>query len=312
MRKTWPNIFREARFLSAVDFVQADRFRRKVAEEMAPIFSEVDLLLVPSLRDEMLTLTTFTGHPSLTLRAGFVNVSKARSDWVPDPNNPMPTFSAWFLKLCERVDFPDRKETFMKRAFYTFLLFVVAVAAVRVTAQVHPYRDGTPGVTGYRSEVMALVMIQGDEFTRLAEAIPAEKYSWRPAPGVRSVAEVLLHVSAANYNMYKSVGAKIPEGVDTRSMEQSTTDRVKVITTLKESYAHARKAIVDVPDADLEKTMDWSGGKITERGVLMFIVPHIAEHLGQLIAYARILGVVPPWTEDEQKRQAEKTESQKG
>jgi Asp-tRNA(Asn)/Glu-tRNA(Gln) amidotransferase A subunit family amidase len=89
----WPNIFREARFLSAVDFVQADRFRRKVAEEMARVFSEVDLLLVPSLRDEMLTATNFTGHPSLTLRAGFVEVSKARSDWAPDPNNPMPTFS---------------------------------------------------------------------------------------------------------------------------------------------------------------------------------------------------------------------------
>ncbi|MFZ0818102.1 MAG: amidase, partial [Candidatus Sulfotelmatobacter sp.] len=89
----WPNIFREARFLSAVDFVQADRLRRKVAEEMARVFSHVDLLLVPSLRDEMLVITNFTGHPSLTLRAGFVEVSKARSDWAPDPNNPLPTFS---------------------------------------------------------------------------------------------------------------------------------------------------------------------------------------------------------------------------
>ena len=89
----WPNIFREARFLSAVDFVQADRLRRKVAQEMARVFSEVDLLLVPSLRDEMLTITNFTGHPSLTLRAGFVEVSKARSDWAPDPSRPLPTFS---------------------------------------------------------------------------------------------------------------------------------------------------------------------------------------------------------------------------
>jgi Asp-tRNA(Asn)/Glu-tRNA(Gln) amidotransferase A subunit family amidase len=88
----WPNLFRQARFLSAVDFVQADRFRRKVAEEMARVFGEVDLLLVPSLRDEMLTITNFTGQPSLTLRAGFVEVSQARSDWAPDPNNPVPTF----------------------------------------------------------------------------------------------------------------------------------------------------------------------------------------------------------------------------
>jgi Asp-tRNA(Asn)/Glu-tRNA(Gln) amidotransferase A subunit family amidase len=89
----WPNLFRQARFLSAVDFVQADRFRRSVAQEMARIFSQVDLLLVPSLRDEMLTLTNFTGHPSLTLRAGFVEVSEARSDWAPDPAHPLPKFS---------------------------------------------------------------------------------------------------------------------------------------------------------------------------------------------------------------------------
>jgi Asp-tRNA(Asn)/Glu-tRNA(Gln) amidotransferase A subunit family amidase len=89
----WPNTFRQARFLSAVDFVQADRFRRRVANEMARVFSEVDLLLVPSLRDEMLTITNFTGHPSLTLPAGFVEVSEARSDWAPDPDRPLPTFS---------------------------------------------------------------------------------------------------------------------------------------------------------------------------------------------------------------------------
>jgi Asp-tRNA(Asn)/Glu-tRNA(Gln) amidotransferase A subunit family amidase len=89
----WPNSFRQARFLSAVDFVQTDRFRRKVANEMSRVFSNVDLLLVPSLRDEMLTITNFTGHPSLTLRAGFIEVSEARSDWAPDPANPPARFS---------------------------------------------------------------------------------------------------------------------------------------------------------------------------------------------------------------------------
>ena len=89
----WPNVFRQSQFLSAVDFVQADRFRRKVALEMARIFSQVDLLLVPSLRDEMLTITNFTGHPALVLRAGFVEVSEARSDWAPDPKHPLPKLS---------------------------------------------------------------------------------------------------------------------------------------------------------------------------------------------------------------------------
>jgi Asp-tRNA(Asn)/Glu-tRNA(Gln) amidotransferase A subunit family amidase len=89
----WPNLFRQARFLSAVDFVQADRLRRKVALEMARILSQVDFLLVPSLRDEMLVISNFTGHPSLTLRAGFVQVAEARSDWAPDPAHPVPKFS---------------------------------------------------------------------------------------------------------------------------------------------------------------------------------------------------------------------------
>lgn len=89
----WPNLFRQARFLSAVDYVQADRLRRKVAQEMARVMSQVDVLLVPSLRDEALTITNHTGHPSLTLRTGFVEVSKARSDWAPNPQRPMPTFA---------------------------------------------------------------------------------------------------------------------------------------------------------------------------------------------------------------------------
>jgi Asp-tRNA(Asn)/Glu-tRNA(Gln) amidotransferase A subunit family amidase len=89
----WPNIFRQARFLSAVDFVQSDRFRRKVCQEMARVFDSVDLLLVPSLRDEILTITNNTGHPSLTMRAGFVEVSEARTDWAPDPSRLIPKFS---------------------------------------------------------------------------------------------------------------------------------------------------------------------------------------------------------------------------
>jgi Asp-tRNA(Asn)/Glu-tRNA(Gln) amidotransferase A subunit family amidase len=93
VKDAWPNLFRQARFLSAVDTVQADRLRRKVALEMARIFNEVDLLMVPSLRDEQLVITNFTGHPSLTMRAGFVHVSEARSDWAPDPEHPLPKFN---------------------------------------------------------------------------------------------------------------------------------------------------------------------------------------------------------------------------
>lgn len=89
----WPNIFRQARFLSAVDLVQADRLRRKVALEMARLLREVDLLLVPSLRGEMLTIANHTGHPSLTLRTGFVEIDRVRSDWAPDPARPAKALS---------------------------------------------------------------------------------------------------------------------------------------------------------------------------------------------------------------------------
>jgi len=199
----------------------------------------------------------------------------------------------------------------MRRIFLALSLCILAASATRDAAQVNPYKEGTPGVTGYRSEVLSEVIVQEDKFTRLAEAIPADKFSWRPSADVRSFAEVFLHVSAANYNLYKLVGTPPPSGIDIKSLEKSTTDKAKVITTLKDSYAHAKQAIKAMPDADLEKSMDWFGGKNTERGILLFIVRHAAEHLGQSIAYARFIGIVPPWTEDMQKKQPEKKEAPK-
>jgi uncharacterized damage-inducible protein DinB len=198
----------------------------------------------------------------------------------------------------------------MNRILTAFCL-LLATGAMQLAAQgVNPYKDGTPGVTGYRSEVLAEVMIQEDKFTRLAEAIPADKYSWRPVPDVRSFAEVFLHVSAANYNLYKLVGTPPPAGFDVRGFEKSITDKAKVMATLKDSFVHAKAAIKAMPDADLEKSLDWFGGKNTERGILLFITRHAAEHLGQSIAYARMAGVTPPWTED-MKKPPEKKEAAK-
>jgi uncharacterized damage-inducible protein DinB len=191
----------------------------------------------------------------------------------------------------------------MRNIWLSLCALATLTSAITGWAQANPYKDGTPGVTGYRSEVLAEVIIQEDKFVRLAEAIPADKYTWRPAPDVRSVAEVFLHVSTANYNLYKLVGTPPPEGIDLKNLEKSTSDKAKVVATLKDSYAHGRKAITAMSDADLEKSFDWFGGKNTERGVLIFIVRHGSEHLGQSIAYARMIGVVPPWTEDFKKPQ---------
>ena len=199
----------------------------------------------------------------------------------------------------------------MKSILWAICLLVLLFAATdfKVQAQVNPYKDGTPGVSGYRSEVLAEVMIQEDKFLRLAAVIPADKYTWRPAPDVRSFAEVFLHVSAANYNIYKLVGTPPPTGFEVKGFEKSTTDKAKVMAAIKDSFAHARRAITAMPDADLEKSLDWFGGKNTERGVLLFVTRHAAEHLGQSIAYARFIGVVPPWTEDMQKQQKQKAET---
>src|SRR4029077_4133600 len=169
----------------------------------------------------------------------------------------------------------------MRQLLSALGLFVLTAGAVHAVAQANPYKDGTPGVTGYRSEVMAEVMIQEDKFTRLAEAIPADKFSWRPNPDVRSFAEVFLHVSAANYNLYKLVGTPPPANLDIKTLEKSTTDKAKVVATLKDSFAHAKAAIKAMPDADLDKSLDWFGGKNTQRGILLFIVRHAAEPLGQ-------------------------------
>src|ERR1700675_1379849 len=125
------------------------------------------------------------------------------------------------------------KENSMRSTLWAVCLLALVRPGIDLSAQVNPYKDGTPGVSGYRSEVLAEVMIQEDKFLRLAETIPADKYTWRPAPDVRSFAEVFLHVSAANYNLYKLVGTPPPQGFDVKNFEKSTTDKGKVIATLK-------------------------------------------------------------------------------
>ena len=130
----------------------------------------------------------------------------------------------------------------------------------------------------------------------LAEATPAEKYGWRPADGVRSVSEVYMHVVGANYMLPTMVGAKMPAGI-TRDMEKTVTEKAKVIEALKNSFEHARKAIAAVPDADLDKKVKFFGTEKAERELLMILMNHAHEHLGQSIAYARMNGVAPPWSE---------------
>jgi uncharacterized damage-inducible protein DinB len=193
----------------------------------------------------------------------------------------------------------------MHRSFWFGLMALVSVFGLQLAAvaQAKPTEAAAPTAptSGPRAEFLNELKGEEDKFLRLAGAVPADKYTWRPAPDVRSISEVYLHVAAANYNLPHLIGTPPPEGFQAKGFDKSTTDKAKVIQTLQDSFAHLRQGVIKMPDADLEKQLDWFGGKNTERGILLFIMRHMGEHLGQSIAYARMIGVVPPWTEDQQK-----------
>jgi len=140
-------------------------------------------------------------------------------------------------------------------------------------------------------------------YTKLAEAMPAEKYTWRPSEGVRSVGEVYTHIISANYGVARTLGTPPPAGFDPKAVAPLSGDKAKVQQALKESFAHFRGAILALSDADADKPQKMFNRETTLRGALMMIDRHWGEHLGQSIAYARVNGVVPPWTEEFQKQQ---------
>ncbi len=194
----------------------------------------------------------------------------------------------------------------MKRfSRYTVLLALILGCGVSALGQASaPATASSTPSSGARAEIIDQLKYFEQRFTKLAEAVPAEKFTWRPAEGVRSIAEVYLHASFANYNLpLRLFGAPLPAGVDLNSLEKSTTDKAKIIQTLHESFAHIRGAIANLSDADVEKKLKLFGQDSTYRGGMILIIRHLGEHLGQSIAYARINGVVPPWTEDFQRQQ---------
>jgi uncharacterized damage-inducible protein DinB len=167
-----------------------------------------------------------------------------------------------------------------------------------------PAATGTAPTTGARAEALRIIGDAGNKLTRLGEAIPAEKYAWRPAKDVRSVSEVLLHVAAGNYSITKRIGAEPPAGWNPQGFDKSTTDKAKVLEWVKKSFDHVKQAATKLTDADMEKTAPWFGDRqATYREILFFLGAHDHEHLGQTIAYARMNGITPPWTEEQQQRQ---------
>jgi uncharacterized damage-inducible protein DinB len=187
----------------------------------------------------------------------------------------------------------------MKKALcLTFVLALVAAGSVRpALALDHDHdHDAKPDGSAIKAEILSQIGEAEKKILALAEATPAEKYTWRPAEKVRSTGEVFMHLAGANYFLPTLWGAKMPDGVNPREFEKNGGDKAKVIDTLKKSFEHARQVINAASDADLDKTIKIFGNDGTAREVLLLIATHAHEHLGQSIAYARMNGIVPPWS----------------
>lgn len=166
----------------------------------------------------------------------------------------------------------------------------VVFASAQNTARTAPKPQ--PVANGFKAEFFTNLDDAQDKIMHLAESIPAEKYSWRPAPDVRSISEVFMHIAGSNYFLATFLGAEAPK--TSGDMEKTVTRKADVIAELKRSFDHLRKVVNAT--TDLEKPVKLFGNSTTQRGVLVTVLGHLHEHLGQSVAYARMNGVVPPWS----------------
>lgn len=157
----------------------------------------------------------------------------------------------------------------------------------------------------YDMKAQAALDLEGlqKKIVGLAEAIPADKYAWRPEPGTRSISELFLHIAAANYNIPTMMSGVTPAaGFEGKGFEKSTTDKAKVIEQLNKSFAYAIAAVNNMSNADFAKPEKKLGPDANDGDVVYLMVVHTHEHLGQSIAYARMNSITPPWTAEAEKK----------
>lgn len=179
-----------------------------------------------------------------------------------------------------------------------------AVLAIAVTAPLALADDHEGGdhemmidKASTKGQMLFWISDAEDKLLQLAEATPEDKYSWRPGEGVRSTAEVFMHVCGANFGIPTMWGATAPEGFSFKDYDKSMTKKAEIIPNLKASFAHVKKALVETDEATMKKDVNLFGQMdTTVLGGYMLIVSHVHEHLGQSIAYARTNGIVPPWS----------------
>jgi uncharacterized damage-inducible protein DinB len=185
----------------------------------------------------------------------------------------------------------------MRRTLLALSLTCTTALLAAPRVQQPPAAVPAPPKSGFRAEFLQDLDDVQKKIVSLADAMPAEKYNWRPAPGVRSISEVYMHIAGANYFLASFVGMKMPS-YDTTKFEK-IGEKPRVLEELRRSFDHLRTAALTASDADLDKSIKMFGNDATERSAFITVLNHIHEHLGQSIAYARMNGVVPPWSEKE-------------
>ena len=173
---------------------------------------------------------------------------------------------------------------------------LLAAALVLAAVPALAHEEGTAGAVDLAATLGADFERTSGRVVQLAEAIPADKYGWRPAEGVRSVSEAVMHVAAANFALASALGVAPPEGADLENLEK-VTDREEVLATLKTSIDHAKKALEGAEGTDYNRTVNAFGFEMPAARAVVILAAHSHEHLGQLIAYARSNGVTPPWSQ---------------
>ena len=186
------------------------------------------------------------------------------------------------------------------------LVLLVLCCSFNTHAQEKSPATGITPTSGARLEFLDEVSYYQQRYLRLADAIPPEKYNWRPSEGVRTIGEVYMHIVGANYNFAKMLGTPPPSTLDMKALIASSGDKAKVEQALKDSFIHFSNAILAIKDSELDKEIKTPRGQMTIRGSFFLITGHFGEHLGQSIAYARSVGVVPPWTVERQRQEPEK------
>ena len=183
----------------------------------------------------------------------------------------------------------------MRTALFRVVGLAALAAAPAASAQQQVAATATATLSPIQTEILGSYNDAVDRIVRLAEAIPEEKYGWRPAQGVRSIGEIVAHVAGGNYYVLTMAGVAWPAGVP-QDMEKSMTTKADLMRALRQSVEHVRRTMRMMTPADLDKPATLFGRATTTRDVLLATAMHPHEHLGQLIAYARSNGVTPPWS----------------